>query len=83
MSELDFGKDSKRVDFAIDAAYQVGALLTLLMRADDSNNLMECMSILGPKLQKLVDLQVSALNDEVVTLEDLKAMLNGKEVSHV
>ena len=77
--DLDFGTDAPRVDKVIKAAYQVGALVTLLQRADDANNLMECMAIIGPKLHELVDLQVSALTDSMVSMDDMDAILGIKE----
>ena len=82
--ELDFGKNVKRVDFAITAAYQVGSLVRLLQSAGDANNLKECMAILGPKIGDLLDVQVSALSDSLFEdFDDLKSALGFQGASHV
>lgn len=82
-TELDFGTGAKRVDLAITASFQVEALLTLLRRANDANNLMECMAIIGPKMADLLSMQVGALSDPLVTIGSMNATLGIKEASHV
>lgn len=77
--ELDFGSSAERVDLAITASCQVEALLTLLRRADDANNLMECMAIIGPKMVELIAVQVSALSDPLVTMHSMNAALGRRE----
>lgn len=80
---LDFGPDAPRVDKVITAAYQVGALVTMLQASKDPLNLMECMAILGLKMHELLDMQVSALTDSMAGMDEFDAVLGCKEASHV
>lgn len=82
-SDLDFGTGSERVDLAITASFQLEALLALLRRAIDANHLMECMAIIGPKIDQLIAVQVSALSDPLVSIGSMNTVLGHKEATHV
>lgn len=78
--DLDFGTGAARVGLALEATSQANALVSLLMQEKDSDNLMECMSILGPKLIELFSAQYSALSDSLATVASINGQLGRKEV---
>ena len=82
-ADLDFGEGAERVELALNATSKGQALVSLLMRETDSENLMECMAMLGPKLLDLFSAQYSALTDERATVECINAQLGIKDASHV
>jgi|GEM_PF-3331501 hypothetical protein len=80
-SDLDFGKDAKRVQIALDAMYQADSLVRLLMSANDDYP--EVIAGIGERMLQLSSIVMTALNDQMETTAEVAARLYGRsEVAH-
>jgi hypothetical protein len=72
---LQFVPDAQRVSLALEAASQIDTLVKLLMNERESDNLLNALPILGPKIGSLVGAQFAALSDELETIANIKESL--------
>jgi hypothetical protein len=77
--DLDFGKDAKRVDIALNAVLQANALVRLLMTAKDPGDMVDLVAGVGARLLQLSSIAITALDDHIETTAELSVRMYGRK----